>query len=64
LSALFIFLLVAVMAFSTFCQFLQFWFQSNDSETKAIVNVFICHAHAHRVLYEVHFWKGRLAAEK
>jgi len=46
LSALFIFLLVAVMVFSTSCQFLQFWFQSNDSETKAVVNVFICHAHA------------------
>ena len=42
------------MAFSTSCQFLEFWFQGNDSETKAVVDVFICHADAQTVVYEVH----------
>jgi len=45
---------VGELAFFTSCQFLQFWFQGNDSETKAMVNVLICHAHAQLVLYEVH----------
>jgi len=31
------------MEFSASCQFLEFWFQGNDSETKAVVHVFICH---------------------
>jgi len=49
------------MAFSTSCQFLQFCFQCNGSETKPVVNVLICRAHAQLVLHEVHIWKGRLA---
>jgi len=43
------------MAFFISCQFLQFWFQGNDSETKAVVIVSIRYAHAQLALYEVHF---------
>ena len=43
------------MVFSTYCQFLEFWIQDNDSETKAVVKVFFCERDAQLILYVVPF---------
>jgi len=62
LSALFVVLLVGEMAFSTFCQFLEFCFQGSDNESKTVSKVFICHTDAKLLLHEVQIWKRRPTA--
>jgi len=54
LSALFIFVLVGLLVFSTSCQFLEFWFQGTDSESNPVVRVFIYLTDEQLVLQEVH----------
>jgi len=55
LSALFIVLLVEVIASSACWQLLKFLFQGSDSEWKVVVNVFIRHLDTKLVLCQFFF---------